>query len=216
VRRFLIPASYLAFLAGFTVSGAIFYHGKPFDVRRAIISDLVSIDENPRGYVASAAGMAALGILLIPAPVVFYRRLRHRPWLAWGGVLLFALALAGAIAIGVLAPFTHGYSDLHVQLAFAAFVGITGGTLLHLIAARSGRVLIAIEIAVVAALVYLYFRPDFIFNNDHLLTGLAFWEWMLCLNCGIALWRLASAVEAAAAEREPDLPRPPSGRHHPP
>jgi hypothetical protein len=33
------------------------------------------------------------------------------------------------------------------------------------------------------------------FDNDHLLTGLAFWEWVLCLNCVMGLWALAGAVE---------------------
>jgi len=33
------------------------------------------------------------------------------------------------------------------------------------------------------------------FQNDHLLTGLAFWEWLLCVDCGVALYALAAAVD---------------------
>jgi glucan phosphoethanolaminetransferase (alkaline phosphatase superfamily) len=199
VRRVLIPASYFVFLLGFVISGAVFFRGKPFDAKQAIISDLESTDDNPHGYGASAVGMAISAVLLAPAAVVFYRSLqRARPYLARAGAAMFAIGLGAAIAIGFLAPFTHGYSDLHVRLAFAAFIGISGGTLLHLIAARSGQVLIAVQSAVLIFLVYLYLRTDYFFDDSHLLTSLAFWEWMLCLDCGIALWRLASAIRDEA------------------
>jgi hypothetical protein len=33
------------------------------------------------------------------------------------------------------------------------------------------------------------------FDNGRLLIGLAFWEWVLCLDCAVALWALAGAVE---------------------
>jgi hypothetical protein len=195
VRRVLIPASYLSFFTGMMISGAIFYRGKPFDPKAAILSDLESPDDNPHGYGASAAGTAICGILLAPAAIVFYQRLRKgRPMLAVTGAAMFALGLGAAVAIGILAPFTRGYTPVHVQLASAAFIGICGGTLFHLVAARTAPALIAVQCGTVLFLVYLYFGPEF-FNNDRLLTSLAFWEWLLCIDCGVGLWALAGAIE---------------------
>jgi len=194
--RTLIPASGLIFLIGLVVSGAIFFHDKPFDAKAAIISDLESPNENPSGYEPSAAATTISGVLLVPPVVVFYRRLRNdRPWLAKAGAATFTFGLCAAIAIGILAPFTRGYSPLHIQLAFIAFIGICGGTWFHLVAARASPVLIGFQGTVTAFLLYLYFGPNF-FNNDHLLTSLALWEWILCLDCGIALWLLARRVKA--------------------
>jgi len=199
VRRYLIPASYLIFLAGLVTSAAIFYRGRPFDPRIAAISALESSDRNPRGYWASASGTAILGVLLTPAVAVFYRRLRkERPALALGGAVILGAGLAAAVAIGILAPFTHGYSRLHIQLAYVAFIGIAGGTVLHLIAARASTFLIAPQVGVLLFLIYLYFGPKFsgqdFFNEDHFVTGLTFWEWLLCVDCGVALWALSHVV----------------------
>jgi hypothetical protein len=197
VRHFLVPLSCVVFVASLAISGVIFFRGKPFDPKQAVISDLESPDENPRGYVISALGTAASSLLLVPAAITFYGRLRDkRPRLALAGAVMFALGLGAAIAIGILASSTHGYSPLHIRLAFAAFIGIAGGSLLYLIAARSGRFVILLQSAVMVFLIYLYLRPTYLFQDDHLLTSLAFWEWMLCLDCGLALWKLASSVEA--------------------
>jgi hypothetical protein len=46
VRRTLLPASYLVFLASMLVSGKIFSKNKAFDAKAAILSDLQSTDEN--------------------------------------------------------------------------------------------------------------------------------------------------------------------------
>jgi hypothetical protein len=206
--RVLVPASGLIFLLGLAVSGAIFFRGKAFDVKAAIISDLESPEDNPRGYGPSAAATALSAILLAPAVMIFHRRLRNeRPWLARTGAAMFATGIAGAFAIGILAPFTRGYSPLHIQLAYAAFIGISGGTWFDLLAARAAQGLIWFQGAVFLFLIYLYFGPDF-FNNDRLLTSLAFCEWLLCADCGIALWALARAVArldsaSTVAHRQP-------------
>lgn len=200
LRRVLFPAAFLAFFACMTLSAAIFYRGRPFDVKTAILSDLESPYDNPRGYGISAAGTAIAAILLAPAVRAFFDRLRsRRPGLAWAGGILFAIGLSSALAIGILAPFTHGYSALHVQLAEAAFLGICGGTLLHLIAARASWMVLILQAVVLLILVVLCYGPVQ-FDNDHLFTGLAFWEWLLCADCVVGLWALARAV--AGEERE--------------
>jgi len=194
-RRWILPASCLAFFACFLVSAVIFYRGKAFDIKAAVISDLESPDDNPRGYGVAAAGTAIAAILLVPAPVLFFRCLRaRRPKLAWAGAVMFGIGLCAAMAIGVLASFTHGYTPAHVHLASAAFIGICSGTLLHLIAARASRVVVAFQFGVLVLLVYLCYGP-MEFDNDHLLTGLAFGEWVLCLDCVAGLWALTGAIE---------------------
>lgn len=197
-RRVLLPASYVVFVAGILASGAIFYRGRPFDPKAAIISDLQSPDDNPRGYWASAAATAISAILLAPAVTVFYRQLRRDSLkLAVSGMVLFAIGLMSAIAVGILAPFTHGYSPLHVQLASATFIGISAGSLLHLLAAGASRALLIFQFGIVLLLIFLCYGP-FNFDNDRLFTSLAFWEWVLCVNLGLAVWALAKRIESKA------------------
>ncbi len=199
VRRALLPASYLAFLAGMLVSSAIFFHTRPFDAKAAILSDLQSPDDNPRGYGASAAATAISAILLAPAVTVFHRQLRPaHPRLAVTGVVMFTAGLASATAVGILAPFTRGYTPLHVQLASAAFIGISAGAWLHLLAARAAPALLVFQFAALLLVIFLCYGPvDF--NNDRLFTSLAFWEWVLCVDCGLALWALAGRIESMAS-----------------
>lgn len=193
------------FLLGQAASAAWYFRGRPLDFQAAIISDLESPEDNPHGYGAGAAGAAGCGLLLAPVALVFHRRLRPlRARLAWAGTLLFGAGIAAATAIGFLAPFTRGYTPLHIQLAYAAFIGICAGTAILLAIAagparqpgESGRAaagMAALNGAVLVFLVYLYFGPE-IFDNAHLLTSLAFCEWLLCADCAAALWVLAAAV----------------------
>jgi H+/Cl- antiporter ClcA len=195
VSRRLLLASYFVFFAGLLLSGSIFYRGKPFDPKLAIISDLESPYENPQGYGWSAAATAICGALLTPAAMRFYRLLRKdHAKLAMAGAAMFSIGLGAAIAIGILAPTTRGYTPIHIQLAFAAFGGICCGTILYLIAVRAARGLIAFQFVILLFLVFDYIGPD-LFDNKTLLTSLACCEWMLCLNCAVALWILASRVE---------------------
>jgi len=106
----------------------------------------------------------------------------------------FFLGLGAAIAIGALAPSTHGYTPLHIQLASTAFIGISAGTSLHLLAARAAPGLLVFQFGALLMVVFLCYGPVE-FKNDRLFTCLAFWEWVLCLDCGVALWALAVAVE---------------------
>ncbi|HLK68149.1 MAG TPA: hypothetical protein VKU19_32170 [Bryobacteraceae bacterium] len=193
VRYLLLPVTYLVFLTGFLISGAIFYRSRPFDVKAAILSDLQSPDDNPHGYGAAAAGTAISAILLTPAVAWFYGRLRQgHPKLALAGAAMFAMGLAAAVGIGILAPFTHGYTPLHIELASAAFIGISAGTWIHLLAARAARGILIFQLGALIVLVFLCYGPVE-FDNSRLFTSLAFWEWVLCANCGLALWTLTGA-----------------------
>lgn len=126
---------------------------------------------------------------------MFYHCLqKEHPKLSLAGAIAFAVGLTSAVSIGFLAPFTHGYTPLHVQLASAAFIGIFAGAWLHLLAARVAPALLILQLAALLIVSFLCYGPvDF--NNDRLLISLAFWEWVLCLDCGVALWALARKVE---------------------
>lgn len=195
VRSLWLPAAFLSF-AGTTVAAAVmFFGGRGFDAKELILSDLQSPDDNPRGYAIAAVGVGVTAILLTPVVLVFHRALRPlRPRSARAGTVAFALGLLAAFGIGVMAPFTHDYTPLHVALASTAFLGISAGAWLHLLAANAGRRLLVFQFAAVLAVAFLSCGPVQ-FDNHRLLTSLAFWEWVLCGDCAAVLWVLARAVE---------------------
>lgn len=201
VRRAILPASYAVFLAGTVLSASIFYRNRPFDPKDAILSDLQSPDDNPHGFAASAAAAAFAAVLLAPAVAIFYRETRPRqPKLAMAGAAAFAVSLASAVSIGLLAPFTHDYTPLHIQLACAAFSGLSAGTFLHLLAARASKTAVALQFGALTAVAYICYG-GVKFDNHRLLTSLALWEWALCAQCAAALWVLAAAVARASAQK---------------
>jgi uncharacterized membrane protein YhaH (DUF805 family) len=212
VRRVLLPVSCAVFFGSLVVASLFYFAEKPFDLKAIVISDLESPEDNPRGYGVGAAGTAVCGILLIPAAAVSYRRLQVvRRKLALAGTVLLGAGLAAAIAIGFLAPFTTDYTTLHIQLAFAAFIGICAGTLVCSIIAAlpaletggsCGPRLVAMVVlqgSVILFLVYLYFTPHF-FNYKGLFTSLAFWEWLLCANCVASLWMMIAALDGISPQ----------------
>ena len=207
VRRVFLPASCAVFLASLVVASLFYFSGRPFEAKDAVISDLESPEDNPRGYGVGAAGTAVCAILLIPAAAVSYRRLQVvRRKLALASTVLFGAGLAAAIAIGFLAPFTRDYTPLHIQLAFAAFIGICSGTLVCSIIGALWALetcdswgprlvaMVVVQGSVLLFLVYLYFAPHF-FNYKGLLTSLAFWEWLLCADLVASLWILNAALD---------------------
>lgn len=177
------------FSLGLGIAGSIYFSGRVFDARDLIISDLVSPDDNPRGFVVGAAGIAIASLLLVPGVMRNHLRLRVADQrLAWAGTVLTGAGLTAALAIGVLAPVTHDYTLLHVQLAFAAFIGVCAGNTVHLALARQRNwVVLGFESLVLLFMGYLYFHPRF-FGNTGLVDSLAFWEWMLCGNCAVLHW----------------------------
>jgi hypothetical protein len=158
-----------------------------------VISDLESPADNPRGYGFAAAGTAICAMLLVPVANLFYSRMRIvRRKLALVGAALFAVGLAAAVAIGFPAPFTVDYTTLHIQLAFVAFIGTCSGTLV----CSTIAVFPAFETggpwgARLAAMIVV----QHFFNYKGLLTSLALWEWLLCVECVASLWILTAALD---------------------
>lgn len=210
----LIVAISAVFFAGLLISASIFYAGRPLDWTAAIISDMQSPEENPRGYLPSAIATAITGVLFLRLLTIFHRRLRV--WsapLAWAGSAVFGAGALGAIAIGCLAPFRHSYDTVHVPLAFATFIALVAGTGLQLFAAgrrawprdrRRGAALFAccgVILAILAALAATY-RSENFFSGDCLITTLALWEWLLCVSIVGFLTVLTGALGGAEGRRE--------------
>jgi hypothetical protein len=55
------------------------------------------------------------------------------------------------------------------------------------------------SVAALLIVIFLCYGPvDF--KNDRLLTSAAFWEWVLCLDCGVALWVLARRLRERGSQ----------------
>jgi hypothetical protein len=193
----LILSSYLIFFGSMLISARSYYSGRPIKLRDAMISGLLAPSDNPHGYGIARTGTALCGALLLPVAFMFYRALsrRSRP-LAMVGALIFALGPVSAISIVF---FANDIDDLHVYLAFAAYIFMTSGVLICLalevspIVRAGGMRAISMLLvplfllAVLIFLVYLLFTPDY-FDDKSLLRNVAFCEWTLCciLAAGIS------------------------------
>ena len=144
---------------------------------------------------------------LFPLIRIFHQRLRQfSKGLTGAGSFSFSLGALGAVSIGCLAPFPVSYESVHVPLAFATFIGIVAGIVIYLqLLARSVfqknrwhgyflLVCLALKLAALGALVYIYFIPDF-FDGKSLLTTLALWEWVLCAGIVSYLLLLTIALD---------------------
>ena len=217
VRRVLLPASSLSFLAGMLISTVPYYAGQSIDLKRAILSNLSSHGDNPHGYLAADVGITLCGVVLIPVALWFFRGLRrvHRE-LAAVGSLLFGAGLMAAIAIGLMGPFEQGYSALHIDLAYATFLFAAAGMLVLLglvvwraLRAGRGRALLVMEVLLACLLALLFYllagesatHGKNFFDDKNFFRSLACGEWVLFGVNVVYLFVLAHAV-VEVGERE--------------
>lgn len=205
----------VVFFIGLLVSGLFFYAGRRFDWTAAIISDLQSPEENPRGYLASALATAITSFFFFRLAAQFHRWSRAGSvWRARMASSAFGLGAFGALAIGCLAPFPVSYEAVHVPLAFATFFCLVAGLGGHLLLAAlrfwrterrrslplvGGCVMI---LGVLAALAWTYRVPNF-FTGDSLWTTLALWEWLLCASIVGFMLLLTQAHSLTSARSTP-------------
>ena len=195
VRRALIPASHFIFLAGIGFSSAIFYRGKPFHIKPATVSVLMSPLHNPQGYGIAIAATALTALLLIRTVLFSYQRLRRKgPKLALIGAVMSAFGLTALLAIAALSPFTRIDSWPHIILAHTALIGICAGIFCHLVAARATLLPLLAHCGFLVVLFYLYVAWRF-FANHTLLTSLTSLECVFCLDCAVGFWALAKLLE---------------------
>jgi len=219
-----VVASGLTFLVGMLVAAVPYYAGKEINWKRAVLSDMASPGDNPRGYLVADGAVLLSGLLLVPVALWLCRVLcgLHRGAARTGAGLLMA-GLAGVVAIGVTGPFVSGYSLSHIYLAYATFILAAIGMLVLLglttrweLLRGSSRGLLTMAVVKGLVVVFLLWllagewkdTGQSFFDGSTLWQSLAFCEWALCVESFVCLAVLAGAaarVEArsylVAAER---------------
>lgn len=194
-----ITLSIFVFFTSLVLSSSFYYSGKTFDWKSAVISDLQSPIENPNGFIIAALGTTLTGIILAPTVVLFHSKLyRTSKVFSTLGTIAFSLGILGTLIIGCLTPFPKSYEPIHIPIAFATFISIVMSILIYCsliayttyslnkILGLSLVILGLFKLSVLIALFYLYLTPGF-FTNDHLITTLALWEWLLCISIVVYL-----------------------------
>ncbi|MGD0537438.1 MAG: hypothetical protein ABSC03_07315 [Verrucomicrobiota bacterium] len=172
VLRRWIPAACGIFLAGFALSVAAKCTGRSATLEDAIMSDLLSPSDNPRGYLIAAMATMLCGLLLLPAATLFQHGW-NQPRRRWAvlGAWLYRLGLIATMAVGMTTPFQQPYVPVHLWLAFAAFMSLAAGLAVSLgvaaCSATSARArfalgsLGALQIGTVIFLACLLVTPDY-------------------------------------------------------
>jgi len=174
------------------ISSAVYFARRPVRFSDSVISNFLSPDENPMGYLAAALGTAIAALVLAPTARLFYRRLNliHRLG-SIAGTTFYAVGLLAAILIGCLAPVRGLDYSVHLALAYGAFMSLQAGIAVYLTVAANGaksRGLAAfatVEWILALSLFAVSFGPDWPGST-------AFCEWALCATIGAGLWVLAS------------------------
>jgi hypothetical protein len=193
----LIVSSYATFFGGMLLSAARYYAGKPIDLDDALISYLLSAHDNPRGSRIAIVGIALCGFLLLPVVFLFYRALARRgPRMALAGSLIFALGPLCAIA---MIFFTSEINDVHVGLAYAAYIFMTAGLLISLALEGSatikaggvkGVAMLMVLLFLAATLVFLFTREEYLADKG-IFRNVALCEWALCVVIACSMSGLA-------------------------
>jgi hypothetical protein len=119
--RRLVVVSGSIFLAGMGIAAAIFFSSRQIRFVDAYLSNYLSPDDNPQGYLAAAAGTALASLVLLPTALIFYRGLNKvHKWGSMAGMVLYAAGLLAAILIGVVAPMRGLDYSVHLARKFRA------------------------------------------------------------------------------------------------
>jgi hypothetical protein len=227
VLRRLIPAACGIFLVGFVISAAFHCADRAPALENGVMSDLLSREDNPRGYLFSAIATVVCGVLLLPAATLFRRACAgpHRRW-AVRGAWLYRVGLIAAIAIGATTPLQQPYIPIHIWMAFLAFActvaGLAVGLGVAAVASTSARVplagLAALQVAALLFLGYISVSPEYL---DGRLGLLAVSEWLLCSLIAAGTVALAAALVRASSHqgdscRQAGPPDPPPAAASPP
>ena len=209
VLRLWIPAACSVFVIGFLISLVFFFQGRTAKLEDALISDLLSPDDNPRGYLFAAIATSACGLLLLPASALFDKGWGHlyRRW-ALLGAWLYRIGLIATIVIGASTPFQVPYIPVHVRLAYLAFMSMAAGLAVSLCIAARLSTSARVPLATLAALqtgALLYLAYEFLGPNNFLGSRwfLAFCEWTLSALIAAGTAAVAAALNAVSngAER---------------
>lgn len=97
-----------------------------------VISALTNAEDNPQGFLVLSVAMAVVGVLMIPLPGYFQRRLgKICRGTAAIGTFFYLLGIVGLIAVGVLYEGLGLPNRLHETLAAVAFAGLVFGNFFY-------------------------------------------------------------------------------------
>ena len=175
-------------------------------LENAIMSDLLSPEDNPSGYFFAVSGTAVCAALLLPLTMVIRPDINggQRCWLSIG-TWLFRIGLFLSIAIAMTTPFQESYIPSHVNMAFMAFAAMAAGLAVILIAAAylsrtlrlTSALLGSLHALALIFLAYMFSIPNY-FEGRRWVLGLC--EWLLAAV--IAIGTIA-AVRGAAEKPNP-------------
>jgi len=199
VLRLWIPLGYSLFFAGLALSVVVRCSGRPFRLEDAILSDLLSRLDNPRGCLVASIATTLCGLVLLPVASFVQKRLNTlRRWTVLGA-WLYRLGLFAVIVVGITTPFQQPYVPIHVYLTFFAFMCFVAGLAICLATAAcavkawqwSLRMLAGIEAAFLLFLTYALVTPDFFHDRR---DWLAVCEWVLCSSVAVCTVALVAAL----------------------
>ena len=192
VRWVCVPTAYTVFVIGFLLAAAARSAERKPTWEDAVMSELLSRQDNPRGYFVAIAAVAVCAMLLFPAADLIQEGACRR-CAAWrrAAAWLYRAGLFTAVANATLTPWLEKYGTFHVSLAFFSFMVLTAALAIVLIAtafvSHAGRVgLAALGLAQVAALLfltYLYFASWY-FVDRRWLLGLFEWAFAALVAVG--------------------------------
>jgi len=123
VQWVVLPMAWFTFLGGVWLATHRF--PREYDWRYMTISLLLSMHENPHGYWVIALGISLSGLIQIPLPGFFYKRLRGiSPWGARMGWAFMVLGLAAMILTGITPKHPSFFPRAHDVLAVVAFIAL--------------------------------------------------------------------------------------------
>jgi succinate dehydrogenase hydrophobic anchor subunit len=118
----ILPIIYLIFGITILISDLLF--PTAYDWRYMVISDLISMKDNPVGFIYLSIGMTVVGILLIPFPGYIYRRLKVLcRATSLVGTFFFVLGIIGLIIMSLAFDESKFPSRFHENIAAVAFLG---------------------------------------------------------------------------------------------
>jgi hypothetical protein len=187
-------------VAGLLVGTVGLLHGRVWDFRQAVISNILSSTDNPGGFLIGSIAVVLGSALLVPS-VISLRKIYklQQKILAEVGAALLGCSLLMAMILGVTSPKADDGSAFHIYLAYATFVASAGGLSVFLLLVallkrnRSAWLAVTFQIVMFLFLLWLLYTQItngyVLFDDSTAWRSLATCEWGLVgCTCGMWLW----------------------------
>ena len=167
--RWWLPAAFAILTTGYLLAARVFFTDRPFRMADAVISNLILSHDNPRGWLLAATAQLLCGFLLLPVTTILQERLRSiNRWASGAGVWLQRAGLLAMMVMAWRAPIeSDTWADLHINLAFGVYVGLSTGLLCFLWVSVRGALpgrgwlagMALLQLTALGLLAWLFFMP---------------------------------------------------------